>query len=48
MNGLIGFRLVPAASRVGYELLLAHVSIGGERYGEEVIVFQARVLFDLK
>ena len=48
VNALMGFRLMPAASRVGYELLLANVSIGGERYGEEVGVLQFRVLFDVQ
>lgn len=47
-NGLVGFRLMPAASRVGYELLLANVSIGGRQYGEEVGVLQFRVLLDVQ
>ena len=47
-NGLIGFRLVPASSRVGYELLLINASVGGERYGAEVGLFQVRVLLDLR
>ncbi len=48
VNALMGFRLMPAASRVGYELLLANVSIGGKRYGEEVGVLQFRLLFDVR
>lgn len=48
VNALVGFRLVPVASRIGYELLIADVSIGGKRYGEEVGVLQFRLLFDVR
>ena len=47
VNGLMGFRLVPAASRVSYELISFSIGLGGERYGAEGLFLQARVLFDL-
>lgn len=48
VNGLMGFRLVPVSSRVGYELLLVNAAFGGKRFGEEIGLFQARVLLDLR
>ncbi len=47
VNGLAGFRLVPAASRVSYELISFGIGLGGERYGAEGVFVQARVLFDV-
>ncbi len=48
VNGLIGFRLIPPASRFGYELLVINASVGGEGYGTEVGVLQFRLLFDVR
>ncbi len=47
-NGLVGFRLIPPASRFGYELLVVNASVGGEGYGTEVGVLQFRLLYDLR
>lgn len=48
VNALLGLRLMPTASRVGYELLIINASVGGERYGTEIGVLQMRVLLDLR
>jgi hypothetical protein len=47
-NGLMGFRLFPPKSRIGYELLLLDGSFENKNYFSELTVFKVRLIIKLK
>lgn len=47
-NGLIGFRLAPPKTRIGYELLLLDGSFENKNYFSELSILKVRLMMKLK